>query len=128
MIKKIILRGDTQKDYAIAEIGKMQPDPERLVEVIFQEHKTSRSLEQNRLYWEWMTVIGDDMGFTKDGMHEFMMRQHLQPILTETPDGIVETYTTKGLGVKAMTIYLGKIDIMAGMQNIRLPHPDDLGR
>ena len=126
MTDRIILRSETQKTHAVARISAMRINPEQLTEIVFRKHVNSRSLKQNNLYWKWMAEIGDAIGYSKYGMHRTMMEEHLQPNLIDTLNGIREEYSTTGLNVKEMSVYLEKISITAGMYGVSLTFPDEL--
>lgn len=128
MTDKIIMRGEKQKTHAISRITAMRIDPDHLTEIVFQEHKTNRSLDQNALYWKWMTIFGASLGYTKNGMHRTMMEEHLEPILVQTPKGMREEYTTKKLKVREMSAYLENISITAGQMGVPLSWPEDFKR
>ena len=121
MADKIIIREERHRQHAMGRLSLLNLETEW--EVIIKPYVKNRSLDQNALYWKWLTIIGDDLGYTKDEMHEEMMRQHLPPQLVNTPAGIVEVYSTKGLGVRVMSKYMEAISIQAADYGIPLPHP-----
>jgi len=123
MADRIIIRGEQQREHAINRLNALKLDPDAPMEVTIKPYKRNRSLEQNDLYWKWLTIMGCDLGYTKDEMHEEMMRQHLPPVSINTPAGIVEVYSTKKLKVKEMSSYLDAINITAGQMGIALPLP-----
>ena len=41
------------------------------------EKKSKRSIEQNSLYWQLMTELGNYLGYTKQEMHQTMSKQFL---------------------------------------------------
>jgi len=114
---RIILREEDHREYAINRLRNAKLG----MEVIIQPHKTNRSLDQNALYWKWVSVMGADLGYTKDEMHESLMREHLPPRVVETMNGPVETYTTTKLSVKEMSDYMEQVSITAGKMGIVLP-------
>lgn len=128
MADKIIIREQRNREHALNRIAALKIDPEKPMEVTIKPYKKNRSLEQNALYWKWLSIMGADLGYSKDEMHEAMMRKHLTPDLINTPSGIIEVYTTKNKPVKVMAAYLTAIEITAGQLGIALPHPDDQGR
>lgn len=125
MSDRIIMRGEQQREFALSRIKAIKVDPDAPMEIMIKPYKKNRSHDQNDLYWSWLTIIGDDLGYTKDEMHEEMMRKHLAPVSISTPAGIVEVFSTKKLKVGEMSDYLNKIDITAGQMGIGLPHPSD---
>jgi len=68
MTQKIILITQAHKNRAIAILSAMALEP--VMEVVIREHKKDRSAEQNALYWQWLTIIGNELGETKEEVHE----------------------------------------------------------
>lgn len=123
MTERIILREERHREHALNRITALNiAEPQ---EVTIKPYVKNRSLDQNALYWKWLSIMGADLGYTKDEMHEEMMREHLPPDLINTPSGIVEAYTTKNKTVKVMAEYLTAIETTAGQMGIALPHPDN---
>lgn len=101
----------------------------------------SRSSRQNSLYWKWVTIIGDNAGYTKDEMHNQIKRDYLINILirddsdfaelwvnlTKIDDniltnGVVDLISTARLTTKQFAEYLTDIERSTPYP---LPHPDD---
>jgi hypothetical protein len=82
--------------------------------------KKSRSLEQNDLYWKWVTEIGIEHGNFKDDQHEILMRKLMKPRIFEADGEVYEIYSTKKLSVKEMSEYLNAVSMWAGTQGILL--------
>lgn len=40
------------------------------VEITIQKLKSSRSIMQNRLWWLYVTILANELGYSKDEMHE----------------------------------------------------------
>src|SRR5699024_12584321 len=43
--------------------------------VVIEDRKDSRSLQQNRLYWKRLGIIGADLGYCKEEMHEALLTE-----------------------------------------------------
>jgi hypothetical protein len=85
-----------------------------------------RTLEQNALYWKWLTIIGDDLGYTKNEVHEIMLDM-FAPIMTfrdlhNKPKQ--RKVRSSEMSVKEMSEYMNHIDRFAAEQNIILPQPE----
>lgn len=154
MKETIILREHDQLDSLMLKI-RAKIDDKKLYEVVIQLHSFSRSLEQNALMWEWLTMIGKDLGYTKDEMHLEMKVQFLIAIYKRNPDrhdklhgklkrlatvykgnnalglamhrDLADSVSTTDATVKEMSEYLDCIDGFATSNNIRLPLPADVG-
>jgi len=96
------------------------------VEVSVKEWKNSRSLQQNRLYWEWLTIIGNEIGYTKEELHEVLLHE-FAPVVTYTGlngKPIQKRVRTSAMNTKQMAEYLDAIDRFAAEQSISLPQPE----
>ena len=68
MKHKIIISSTAIKNRVIAIINALPLEP--MQEVIIHNYKKDRSVEQNRLYWQWLTIIGNELGESKEEIHE----------------------------------------------------------
>ena len=114
---RIILREEEHRSYAI---NRVRAAPLGM-EVIIQPHKANRSLDQNALYWKWVSIMGPELGYSKEELHETLMRKHLPPRIVETMSGPVEVYTTTKLSVKEMSDYMERVSFTAGEMGVGLP-------
>tara|TARA_R110002167_G_scaffold214000_2_gene418576 strand:- start:52 stop:426 length:375 start_codon:yes stop_codon:yes gene_type:complete len=119
---RIILRGQAQKDHALKSLMNIEFNPDKLMELTIKPHKKNRSLEQNALYWKWMMICADELGYTKEGMHQTFMRELLAPIIIDTPSGDVMEYSTRKLNVKEMSSYMEQVSFTAVAYGVKLPH------
>lgn len=103
-----------------------------------------RSISQNRIYWKWLSVIGQERGLTKDDLHEVIKKHYVLPVLVrddeeyaaildkvqglgaEAFDTFVRRFiSTTDLSVKQFAEVLDEIDVDAAQRGIRLPRKDD---
>lgn len=120
------------------------------VEVIVKPYKSTRSKDQNALYWKWVTLMADDLGNTKDELHEELKRMFLVPIIEREDEGFADTMkhlraaykdghteltqalhlkfvmqlSTSALNVNQMTEYLESVLNHAQGLDISLPLPE----
>lgn len=149
MKHKIAIASEELRNRVI-EIVKALP-LEIVHEIVIQEYKKDRSKEQNALYWKWLTVIGNDLGESKEEVHErykgmFLVHIYerdcpdyadmIQSLRTVYKQGmhsealalkarIVELTSTSTATVKQMTEYLDSIEHHAASLAIRLPQSED---
>lgn len=91
------------------------------------EDKDSRSVKQNKLYWEWVSVIGNELGYTKDETHAILRDKFLGYTETTTKFSVIkELRSTTKLKVKEFKDYLEQIDMFVSEYGIMLPRPEDL--
>ena len=87
-----------------------------------------RSIDQNSLYWMWLTCIEQETGQDKDELHGFFKSSILGKE-SRICFGIVydNLSTTKELDTAQFKQYLDKIQIFASSElGIRLPDPKEL--
>ncbi len=104
------------------------PDSDKAI-IEIKEDKDSRSVKQNRLYWEWIgTVISPELGYTKDETHMILRDKFLgyNEITTKKGETVRELRSTTKLKVGEFKDYLEQIDILMAEYGIVLPRPEDL--
>ena len=105
---------------------KEYPDSDKAI-IEIKDDKESRSIKQNRLYWEWVSVIGGELGYTKDETHAILRDKFLGYTETTTKLSVIkELRSTTKLKVKEFKDYLEQIDILMSEYGIILPRPEDL--
>jgi len=101
-----------------------------------EKSKSNRSNQQNKLYWEWMTILGRDIGHTKEEMHFVFKKLFLadkMPVLQkdefmEYLQGLSkEMVTTRYLTTLQMKEYTDKVYNQAMELNCNLPLPEFRG-
>jgi len=106
-------------------IDKLEDNGKHKVEIKLIGSK--RSDAQNRLYWQWIGILGSDLGYTKLQMHETMVQNLLTPEVV-TIQGKTATVwpSTTSLKVGEFAEYLNMIDIFAADElGVVLPKPMD---
>lgn len=93
-----------------------------------EKWKDSRSIQQNSLMWKWLSIMGNDMGYTKEEVYAHMINK-FAPIYTmrniETGKPEQKRMTTSMMDVRQMHEFMNQIDRFAAEFDIRLPQPDD---
>ena len=83
----------------------------------------TRSIEQNNLYWKWITIIGNELGYFKNEMHEIFLDMFAPTLtfadLNNKPKQ--RKVRSSEMTVKQMTAYLEQIEVFAAEQGIVLP-------
>lgn len=104
---------------------------EKRWEVLVREEKSTRSLQQNALYWKWMDIIrlhvADSTGkfYSAEDLHEWFKAKML-PANPVVIDGEMQLTrrTTTSLSVKAMAEYMNMVDrYCVEHLNLYLPQP-----
>ena len=105
---------------------KEYPDSDKAI-IEIKDDKDSRSIKQNRLYFQWVSVIGSELGYTKDETHVILRDKFLGYTETTTKLSVIkELRSTTKLKVKEFKDYLEQIDILMSEYGIILPRPEDL--
>ena len=149
MSQKIIIVSEEHRNRVLTIIKALPLEP--LTEIIIQEHKRNRSVEANALYWKWLTIIGNELGESKEEIHErykdkFLVQiyerdnpeyaEMIQSLRSIWQQGmksealnlrkrIVALTSTTTATVKQMSEYMTSIEHDAASLAIMLPHPDD---
>lgn len=101
-----------------------------LVSLKLEKKRSIRSLPQNNLYWVWLTILGDEIGYTKDELHDIFgvkYRSEKRYIANkETGEAIEVTYirSTTTFNKMEMSEYMMKIEKNASELGIILPTPE----
>jgi len=91
-------------------------------EIIIRPYKNNRSNDQNALYWKWLEIIGKELGYTRDEMHELCRYKFLGMHSKEIAGVKIEYLpSTTKLKVGEMSEYLESISRWTAELGIRLP-------
>lgn len=122
---KIAIRNEDGLAKAMVFLGGVNLNHEWSFEL--KRHVKNRSLSQNALYWKWMTIAGQELGYSKDEMDVVFKRKFLAPKIVTVGDEETEIYSTSGMDKNAMTGYLNLIDMFCARDlGIMLPHPEEM--
>lgn len=112
---------------AIKNYIQKLPDGKRYtVEITMKRDK--RTVNQNSLYWLWLTCISNETGNEKDILHDEFGKMFLPKRSGNFFGEYVEkAVSTTSLDTKQFTEYLDKIQAFVTSEiGIILPNPDDL--
>lgn len=129
MIKNFTILGEIKdgkvalnRNYLSAMLTKLGDGK---VSVEFSKKISKRSLSQNNLYWLWLGVIGETLGYTANEIHEVFKRLFLKPRELKYRGRIIKMpSTTTELSIGEMAEYLNAIEREAGQLGILLPDPE----
>lgn len=116
-----IIDGRDRLGYAIRHLA----DGEHAVQ--FSGWKEDRSLRQNALYWKWLSIIGNELGYHKDELHEEFLERFSYPITYRTLDGKPKQrlLRSSAMNVEQMSAYMDRIFQFCLQElNINLPIPE----
>jgi hypothetical protein len=127
MLLKVLKSRDWQG--VVDYIGKIKDNGrEYLVEI--KVRRKRRTIDQNSLYWLWLTCIMDETGMHKDDLHEFFKQKYLgiethTIRLYNTEYSMKMTKSTTVLNTKEMKYYLDRVQQFANAElGIALPNPE----
>jgi hypothetical protein len=125
MLLKILQHSDKQK--VIDYVTRLPDGKQYTVEI--KRKREKRTIDQNRLYWLWLSCIMDETGEHKDALHEFFKSYFLgvtENFVFDKYQVVIPNSTTK-LNTKEMTDYLERVQQFANVElGIVLPNPEDL--
>jgi hypothetical protein len=124
-MSKLKIHNELTRDIVIKAIYALNLTKCFIVEI--KLFRNTRSNRQNALYWEWLTIIANDLGYFKDDLHD-EIREKFLPVEEYEILGVRKkrlTSTAK-LDVLEMSNYMRQIEIFfASEYGIVLPVPLD---
>jgi len=97
-------------------------------EITIDKLRDKRTDRQRRLYWKWIGIIGDEIGYDKDELHDALREKFLPWSEVDIIGKRVKRLTSTGkLSVGKMSQYMCDVDRFAAQElSILLPHPEDV--
>ena len=87
------------------------------VEMLLYAWKAKRTDKQNRYYWAFLRMIGEETGYTEDELHELFKQKFLDKRKIQVLGQEIEMYpSTTKLSRKEMADYITQIEIFSGIQ------------
>lgn len=85
-----------------------------------------RSIRQNALYWEWVTIIGDTFGNAKEEMHTILkgLVGHKKEVKVGKKLYMIPR-STSSYSKGEMVEYMFNVKVWASQEGITLPSPED---
>lgn len=126
MATTIILRSETQRQFALSTIQKLNVD--KLWEVVIRPYRKPRTLDQNALIHSWFTLIARETGNDMDDVKEALKAKFLPPRFVEIDGETIETRrSTAKLDTKEMSEFCNRLQAWAAAElGIVLPTRQDL--
>lgn len=90
MKQTIVVLSDQHKARIKMRIDSLPVDPP--YKVTISPYKRNRSAEQNAYMWLVETIMGAELGLTKEGMHDLHKQEFLVPIFVRDDPGYAEMY------------------------------------
>ena len=129
MTRPIPIRTEADKERALADVNDIEPEMDRPYVVTIKREARVRSLSQNGLYWKWVGIAADELGYDwdKDDLHEALMQKCEAPKrrYTDFNGNIVERYSTAGSDKAEMAAYMDRCYRFLTEWGIRLPLPEE---
>jgi len=97
------------------------------VELIIRKKKKHRSLQQNKLWWLYMGMLGEYLGYDKDAMHEICKFKFLKKEAVDETTGLIFEYiesTSKLSTVDFMELIEKLYQWSSETFNVTLPPPN----
>jgi hypothetical protein len=132
MKQEFILRSHYVVSAVLESIRKLELDADKPKwQVVIEPFKKARSNKQNRLYWEWMTLVSIETGYTKLESHQafrtlFKDAYGLEKVGSIGGHEFIIRVSTKTLDPKVFAQYMQDVErFCIDTLNIYLPHPED---
>ncbi len=98
-------------------------------EVIIKPYQKKRTDRQNGLYWVWIGIIADELGYEKDDLHD-ILRERFLPVRREMVLGIerkrLTSTSSRDFTAQMMADYMNHIHRFAAQEfGILLPNSDE---
>ena len=84
-------------------------DPTKFYDVSIKEHKDSRSIQQNKMYWALVTELGSFLGYNSEEMHAMLAYKYLSYKQEMLGDEMVIVPSTTKLNIKQFAEYYDKV-------------------
>ncbi len=97
-------------------------------EITFKKPSSKRSVEQNKLWWMYVTILADEKGYTKEEMHEICKMKFLKREKVDEQTGETFEYlkSTTKLTKLEFAELINQLQIWAAQSlGIVLPEPSD---
>ena len=125
MSEIIIIKSEADRQRAIDFIRDLPIDKPHKMEV--KLHRKKRTLNQNSLYWKWMTILGDETGHSAEEMHIICLQKFAPVKLIEAFGTVSAMRSSSAMNTAEMSDYMTQIMAMGVEFDIQLPTPQDLG-
>lgn len=135
----IVIRDERTRQRAASFVANLAVG--KPLQVDIKPFKRNRSVAQNAVYWRTITIIGNELGYSKDEMHRMVKECLLLPILErDDPDvdrlasvlkaqgeekSLATVLSTKHLTVAQFSELIQDVESFAGDMGIGLPSPDE---
>ena len=95
--------------------------------IVKDKPKRSRSNAANKLYFSWVAIIGNELGYSKEETHLLLADKFLGKMEFTTKQGkqISQIKSTRDLKVGEFSDYIRDIDMFISEYGINLPYGDD---
>ena len=95
-------------------------DPAKFYDVEVEEHKDSRSIQQNKRYWALIKELGSFLGYEDAEMHELMKYKFLSYKTEMLGDEMVVIPSTSKLTIKEFVAFLSQVERFAVQLGFKL--------
>ena len=118
------LTTEIDRQMVIAQITKLDLCKTYTVEVT--EKKPRRTINQNSLYWLWLTCLEHETGTDRSDLHDYFKRKYLTPERVNVFGQYQDKFSTVGLNTTQFKYLLDHLQVFAQTElSIELPDPDD---
>lgn len=104
-------------------LKEIEPFGNAELEITIQKKRVNRSIQQNRLWWAIMGVVGHEIGMTKEELHEVCKYKFLkrEKVIPTTGEVVEYLESTTNLSKEEFGELIDKLTIWAGEMGITIP-------
>jgi len=97
------------------------------VEIIIRKLSSKRSIQQNRYYWAACTIIANEIGLSKEEVHDILKFKFLQEerVIEATGEIVICFKSTAKLNKSDFADFMDSVIRWAAEMNIYIPSPDE---
>lgn len=120
--------GKLQKNVTAQIVDTLQEFSGKAVEIIIKRKSAKRSDRQNRYWWVLVTILSNDLGYTKEEMHEILKYKFLKREKVDERTGLVMEYLGSTTELNKMEFADMITDLRRWSEqdlNIYLPEPNE---
>lgn len=97
------------------------------IEIVIQKKRNVRSLQQNKLWWLYVTILSEELGYEKDEMHDILKFKFLkrERVVEKTGEIIPYLESTTRLTRTEFADVVDAVIRWAAEMNVILPSPNE---
>lgn len=98
----------------------------RKIEITIRKARSMRTSDQNALYWVYVTILSQELGYRKEEIHEILKYMFLKTEVTDEKTGEMFTYirSTTMLTKSEYSDFISEVQRWSAEHGVILPEPN----